>query len=74
MFTDNCLLHRISDSTEDIQQDLNKVAEWADTWQLCSKTCARITLPTIHNYMLNSHILEVTNHTLVCMGIMYYSC
>ena len=37
MFAGKCLLYRIIESTEDttkLQQDLNKLSEWANTWQL----------------------------------------
>ena len=37
MFADDCLLYRIIESTEDttkLQQDLNILSEWANTWQL----------------------------------------
>jgi len=71
MFADDCLLYRIINSTEDttrLQEDLNKLSEWANTWQLnfnvtkCAVVrCTRITSPIIHSYMLNDHILEVAN-------------
>ena len=58
MFADDCLLYRIIESTEDttkLQQDLNILSEWANTWQLnfnvtkCAVIrCTRITQPTIH--------------------------
>ena len=69
MFVDDCLLYRIIESTEDttkLQQDLDILSEWANTWQLnfnvtkCAVIrCTRITHPTIHNYTLNSQIIEV---------------
>ena len=37
MFADDCLLYGIINSREDtiqLQQDLNKLSEWANTWQL----------------------------------------
>jgi len=37
MFADDCLLYRIIESTENttkLQQDLDILSEWANTWQL----------------------------------------
>jgi len=37
LFADDCLLYRVINSMEDtvrLQEDLNKLSEWADTWQL----------------------------------------
>ena len=37
LFADDCLLYRVINSVEDInrlQEDLNKLSEWTDTWQL----------------------------------------
>ena len=68
MFPDNCLLYSIIESTEDttnLQQDLNILFEWPNTWQLNFNVtkyavirCTRITHPTKHNYTLNSQIIE----------------
>jgi len=66
---DDCLLYRIIESTEyttKLQQDLDILSEWANTWQLnfnvtkCAVIrCTRIIHPTMHNYTLNSQIIEV---------------
>jgi len=37
LFADDCLLYRVINSMEDtirLQEDLNRLSEWADTWQL----------------------------------------
>ena len=37
LFTDDCLLYRVINGAEDanmLQEDLNKLSEWANTWQL----------------------------------------
>ena len=70
MFTDDCLLYRIVNSREDttrLQQDLDKLSEWANTWQLnfnvikCAVVqCTRTSLPITHDYISNDHILEVS--------------
>ena len=70
MFADDCLLYRIINSREDtiqLQQDLNKLSEWANTWQLnfnvikCAVVqCTRNTSPITHNYILKGHILETS--------------
>ena len=70
MFANDCLLYRIINSTEGttrLQQDLNKLSEWANIWLLnfsvtkCAVVqCTMTTLPIIHNYILNDHILDVS--------------
>ena len=37
LFVDDCLLHRVINGVEDtnrLQEDLNKLSEWANTWEL----------------------------------------
>ena len=37
LFADDCLLYRVINGVEDtnrLQEDLNKLSEWANTWQL----------------------------------------
>jgi len=37
LFADDCLLNRVINNTEDtttLQEDLNKLSQWTDTWQL----------------------------------------
>ena len=74
LFADNCLLYRIINSVEDtnrLQEDLNKLSEWANTWQLkfnvskCTvKYCTRSLTPLTHDYILNNCTLNVLDqHT-----------
>ena len=70
MFTDDCLLYRIINSREDtirLQQDLNELSERANTWQLNFNViksavvqCTRTSSPITHVYVLNDHILEIS--------------
>jgi len=69
LFSDDCLLYRIICSIEDtvrLQEDLNRLSEWTDTWQLrfnitkCSVIqCTRSMTPFINNYSLNDHLLNL---------------
>jgi len=71
LFADDCLLYRVINSADDtrkLQEDLNKLSEWANTWQLrfnvskCSVIrCTRSRTPFSHDYILNSHILTLSD-------------
>ena len=71
LFADDCLLYRVINSVEDInrlQEDLNKLSEWADTWQLkfniskCTVIrCMRSLSPLTYDYTLHSHILDISD-------------
>ena len=71
LFADDCLLYRVINSVEDInklQEDLNKLSEWADTWQLkfnvskCTVIrCTRSLSPLTHDYTLHSLILDISD-------------
>ena len=71
LFADDCLLYRIINSIEDtnrLQENLNRLSEWADTWQFkfnvskCTViNCTRSLSPLTHNYTLNNHILEISD-------------
>jgi len=74
LFADDCLLYRIINNIDDtnrLQEDLNKLSEWADAWQLrfnASKCtvirCTRSLTPFSHDYTLNNDILKLSDqHT-----------
>ena len=74
LFADDCLLYRVINSAEDanmLQEDLNRLSEWANTWQLrfnvskCTVIrCTRSLTPFNHVYTLNNHILNLSDqHT-----------
>ncbi|XP_065892800.1 uncharacterized protein [Dysidea avara] len=53
LFADDCLLYRVINSAEDanmLQEDLNRLSEWANTWQLRFN----LAIFTIHNNLLGS--------------------
>ena len=71
LFADDCLLYRVINGIEDtnrLQEYLNKLSEWANTWQLKFKVgkctvirCTRSLKPFTHNYTLNNCSLNVSN-------------
>ena len=74
LFADNCLLYRVINGVEDtnrLQEDLNKLSEWANTWQLkfnvskCTVICCTRSLKLLtHDYILNNCTLNVSDqHT-----------
>ena len=74
LFADDCLLYRVINSAEDanmLQEDLNRLSEWANTWQLrfnvskCTVIhCTRSLTPFNHVYTLNNHVLNLSDqHT-----------
>ena len=74
LFADDCLLYRVIDSQEDtfiLQQDLDKLSQWVQTWQLRFNIakcvvirCTRSLQPIVYDYKLNNHSLTVTDrHT-----------
>ena len=74
IFADDCLLYRVINGAEDtnrLQEDLNKLSEWANTWQLkfnvskCTVIrCTRSLTPFSHDYILNNCTLNVSDqHT-----------
>ena len=74
LFADDCLLYRVINGVEDtnrLQEDLNKLSEWANTWQLkfnVSKYtvihCTRSLTKFTHDYILNNCTLYVSDqHT-----------
>ena len=73
LFADDCLLYRVINSVEDtdrLQEDLNRLSEWADTWQLkfnvskCTFICCTRSSPLTHDYILNDHTLNISDqHT-----------
>ena len=74
LFADDCLLYRVINGVEDtnrLQEDLNKLSEWANTWQLkfnvskCTVICCtRCLTPFTHVYILNNCTLNVSDqHT-----------
>ena len=75
LFADDCLLYRIINNTDDtnrLQEDLNKLSEWADAWQLrlnASKCtvirCTRSLTPFSHDYTLNDILKLSDQHTYV---------
>ena len=66
LFADDCLLYRVINGVEDtnrLQEDLNKLSEWTNTWQLklnvSKRTVIPCTRPLIHftyDYILNNCI------------------
>ena len=80
LFADDCLLYRVINSAEDanmLQEDLNRLSEWANTWQLrfnvskCTVIrCTRSLTPFNHVYTLNNHILNLSDqHTYLGVGL-----
>ena len=75
LFANDCLLNRVINSVEDInrlQEDLNKLSEWADTWQLkfnvskCTVIrCTRSLSPLTRDYTLHSHILDISDQHML---------
>ena len=74
LFADDCLLYGVIDSVEDtnrLQEDLTRLSEWTNTWQLkfnvskCTVIrCTRSLTPLTHDYILNNHILNISDqHT-----------
>jgi len=74
LFADDCLLYKVINNGEDtvtLQEDLNKLSQWADTWQLSFNVnkctvihCTRSLQPIIHDHILNNQILDVSDqHT-----------
>ena len=71
LFADDCLLYRVINSIGDtsrLQEDLNRLSEWADIWQLrfnitkCTVIrCTRSMTPFNNNYYLNGHILNLSD-------------
>ena len=71
LFADDCLLYRVIDSQEDtfiLQQDLDKLSQWVQTWQLRFNIakcvvirCTRSLQPIIYDYKLNNHSLTCSN-------------
>jgi len=59
------------EDTVTLQEDLNKLSQWADTWQLSFNVnnctvirCTRSLQPLIHDYILNNQILDASDqHT-----------
>lgn len=65
LFADDCLLYRTIKSQSDheiLQQDLNNLQKWADTWGMWfnAKKCYIMSIrkKTSKFYSLNNHILE----------------
>ena len=81
LFADDCLLYRVINSVEDInrlQEDLNKLSEWADTWQLkfniskCTVIrCTRSLSPLTYDYTLHSHILDISDQHMY-LGVLIH--
>jgi len=80
LFADDCLLYRIISSIEDtvrLQEDLNRLSEWTDTWQFrfnitkCSVIrCTRSMTSFINNYSHNDHLLNLSDqHTYLGVSI-----
>ena len=74
LFADDYLLYGVINGVEDtvrLQEDLNKLSEWANTWQRkfnvskCTVIhCTRSLTPFTHDYILNNSILNVSDqHT-----------
>jgi len=73
LFADDCVLYKVIKSSQDyllLQQDLNNLVQWADTWQMQIKlniekcvtmTCTRspALIPTV--YLINKHPLKIVN-------------
>ena len=83
LFTDDCLLYRVINGVEDrgtnrIQEDSNKLSEWANTWQLkfnvnkCTVIgCTRSLTPFTHDYILNNCTLNVSDQHMHLLGNHY---
>ena len=81
LFADDCLLYRVINSVEDInrlQEDLNKLSGWADTWQLkfniskCTVIrCTKSLSPLTYDYSLHSHILDISDQHMY-LGVLIH--
>ena len=70
LFADDCLLHRIITTKEDVvqlQHDLDQLHKWANMWQLrfnvTKMRFTRLLSPIIFNYKLNNHSLGTIKST-----------
>ena len=71
LFADDCVLYRVIKSPQDhlsLQQDLNQLVQWADTWQMklnigkcVTMTCTRSPASTPTAYCINEHPLDITD-------------
>jgi len=73
LFANDCVLYKVIKSSQDhllLQQDLNNLVQWADTWQMklniekcVTMTCTRprppASIPTV--YLINKHPLKIVN-------------
>ena len=71
LFADDCVLYRVIKSPQDhlsLQQDLNQLVQWADTWQMklnngkcVTMTSTRSPASTPTAYYINKHPLDITD-------------
>ena len=71
LFADDCVLYRVIKSPQDhlsLQQDLNQLVQWTDTWQMklnigkcVTMTCTRSPASTPTAYYINEHPLDITD-------------
>ena len=71
LFADDCVLYRVIKSPQDhlsLQQNLNQLVQWADTWQMklnigkcVTMTCTRSPASTPTAYYINEHPLDITD-------------
>ena len=74
LFADDCLLSRVINSVEDInrlQEDLNKLSEWANTWQLKFNVSK---LPSRNHLARTCKILQILARNYDCKNFLSNSC
>jgi len=70
LFADDCVFYKIIKSSQNhlLQQDLNNLVQWADTWQMklniekcVTMPCTRSPAPIPTVYLINKHSLKIVN-------------
>jgi len=71
LFADDCVLYKVIKFSQDhllLQQDLNNLVQWADTWQMklniekcVTMTCTRSPAPIPTVYFINKHPLKIVD-------------
>jgi len=69
LFANDCVLYKVIKSSQDhllLQQDLNNLVQWADTWQMklniekcVTMTCTKSSAPIPIVYFINKHPLKI---------------
>ena len=86
LFADDCLLYGVINSVEEsnrLQGDLDRLSEWANIWQLkfnvskcivicCTRSQTPCTYSVIHDYLLNNHILKISDQHTYLVGVIIH--